>query len=164
MSLFQKFCSSECYKSSKYYSSQLSSLPLWARDTQPAKVKLFTSVSRYVMSHWIDRGHSVKNANLSPPQQTLQTESINVSITEHPSPPQLGVVQQAPDTLDLEGQCEAIQVWLTLEVVGSSPLIRALFLQHPKLSSVGKLLHALNSWCTPNTWHLLTSGELQVYS
>lgn len=33
-------------------------------------------------------------------------------------------------------------------------------LNPPKLSSVGRLLHAMSSWCTPDTWQLLASLRL----
>lgn len=44
---------------------------------------------------------------------------------------------------------------LELEDVDNTP--HRTFLDPPKLSSVGHLLHAMSSWCTPDTWQLVTS-------
>ena len=36
-------------------------------------------------------------------------------------------------------------------------------LEPPKLSSVGRLLHAMSSWCTPDTWHLVEQMKQQTH-
>ena len=36
-------------------------------------------------------------------------------------------------------------------------------LELPKLSSVGHLLHAMSSWCTPDTWHLVEQMKQQTH-
>jgi hypothetical protein len=139
----KKFCCSECFRASKYYASQLSTLPLQARDGSVAIKLLPLADSREAPKEQVASG-----VMCAPPSST--TSSAGQGNTLPMSTIKENVVsKEALTALDTGmGMLELDnEDGVTHQQTPVNP---------PKLSPVSRLLHAMSSWCTSDTWQLLT--------